>query len=131
VTLTPYQSPTASPTVTQTFTITQTFTVTDTPLPTQTPEAPAVLSHNIWRPSQGPLHIGIKPPQSGQVRVSVYTLAAEKTGIVFEGWLPAGVTHDAVWDGRNNAGEACAGGTYVISIQGAGISRLLKVNLLK
>jgi hypothetical protein len=41
------------------------------------------------------------------------------------------VTVDAVWDGKNEDGEPCGSGVYVVSVKGAGIRRTLKVVLLK
>jgi hypothetical protein len=49
----------------------------------------------------------------------------------FEAEVTAGITVDALWDGRNDQGEPCAAGVYAVSIQGAGIRRVLKVVLLK
>jgi hypothetical protein len=123
---------TVSPTPSQTFTITPTYTITMTPLPTGTPEAPAVLDRNIWHPERGELlHIGIKAPQPGRVVVNVFNVAGEKVRRPFEAEVPAGITVDAVWDGKNEYGEPCAAGLYVVSVQGAGISSLKKVVLIK
>jgi flagellar hook assembly protein FlgD len=91
-----------------------------------------VLSHNVWRPDKsGPLHIGIKAPQSGRVTVRIFNMAAERVRTPFEAEVTAGITVDALWDGRNDQGEPCAAGVYAVSIQGAGIRRVLKVVLLK
>jgi hypothetical protein len=93
---------------------------------------PAVLSRNIWRPALGqPLHIGIKSPIGGKVTVRVFNVAAEKVRAPFEAEVPADVTVDAVWDGKNDDGEPCGAGVYMVSVQGAGISRVLKVVLLR
>jgi flagellar hook assembly protein FlgD len=101
-------------------------------LPTGTPEAPAVLDHNIWRPGNGqPLHIGIKAPQAGRVKVHVFNVAGELVRVPFEAEVPAGITVEALWDGKNDYGEACSAGLYVVSVQGAGISSLKKVVLMK
>lgn len=125
-TATPYQSPTPS------FTITPTFTISNTPLPTGTPVAPAVLDRNIWRPALGqPLRIGIKPPQAGRVLVRVFNVAGELVREPFESDLLPGVTVEAYWDGQNRNGEPCGAGVYVVSVQGAGISALRKVVLIR
>lgn len=93
---------------------------------------PAVLDKNIWRPGTGqPLHIGIKAPQAGKVKVRVFNVAGEVVRMPFEADVPAGITVDAVWDGKNENGEACAAGIYIVSVQGAGISSLKKVVLMK
>lgn len=111
---------------------TPSYTITMTPLPTSTPETVAVLSHNVWRPLlNGDLHIGIKPPVDGMVTVHVFNAAAELVREPFKADCSAGITVDAVWDGSNGHGEACAAGVYVISVQGGGIKKLMKVILLK
>lgn len=103
-----------------------------TPLPTSTPEAPAVLSDNVFRPGTGSvLHIGLKSPSGGRVVVHVFSVGAELVRAPYEADLPAGQTIDAVWDGKNGAGEPCASGVYIVSVQGAGISRTLKVVLMR
>ncbi len=91
-----------------------------------------VLDRNIWRPAPGQyLHISIKAPRPGKVSVNVFNLAAEKVRTPFEADVPQDITVDAVWDGRNERGEACAAGVYVVSVQGAGISSLRKVVLMR
>ena len=133
-TLTPSFSPTQTAVVsaTSTGTISPTWTLSDTPLPTSTPEVPAVLNQNIFRPGKGsPLHIGIKAPENGHVTVHVFNLAGEQVRRPFEADVPAGVTVDAIWNGDNEDGQACANGVYLVSVKGAGIRRMLKVVLLK
>jgi hypothetical protein len=85
----------------------------------------------VWRPARGPLHIGIKAAENGHVLVHVFNVAAEKVLTPFDADVVAGVTSDAVWDGRNGEGQPCSAGVYVVSVQGAGIHRTLKVILLK
>jgi hypothetical protein len=103
-----------------------------TPAPTQTPEAPAVLNFNVWHPELGQvLHIGIKAPQPGHVIVHVFNTAAELVRTPFEADVPADQSVDALWDGRNEDGKSCGAGVYIVSVQGAGISRVLKVVLMK
>jgi hypothetical protein len=103
-----------------------------TPVPTSTPEAPAVLDLNVFRPDQGqPLHIGLKSASGGHVLVHIFNTAAELVRTPFEADIPAGITIDAVWDGRNESGQRIAAGVYIVSVQGAGISRLLKVVVMR
>lgn len=91
-----------------------------------------MLSHNIFRPGPGKdLRIGIKSPMGGRVVVTVYNVAAERVRRPFEADVPAGVTVEAPWDGKNEFGEPCAAGVYIVSVQGAGISKVLKVVLMK
>jgi hypothetical protein len=103
-----------------------------TPVPTSTPDVPAVLNLNLFRPDQGqPLHVGIKSASGGHLLVHVFNTAAELVRTPFEADIPAGITVDAVWDGRNENGQGVSAGVYVVSVQGAGISRILKVVLMR
>lgn len=77
------------------------------------------------------MHIGIKAPNDGLVTVRVFNIGAEVVRMPFRAEVKAGQTEDAIWDGTNANGEHCAAGIYVVSIQGAGINKLLKVVLLK
>jgi hypothetical protein len=105
---------------------------TNSPLPTNTPQVPAVLSQNLWHPGTGqPLHIGIKAPYDGHVTVHVYNTAAELVRTPFEADVPAGQSLDAIWDGRNEDGQSCGAGVYIVAVRGAGISSILKVVLMK
>lgn len=91
-----------------------------------------MLDQNVFRPDKGrPLRIGIKSPQGGRVTVRVFNVAGEKVRAPFEADVPKDLTVEAVWDGRNEAGELCGSGVYIISVKGAGISRSLKLVLLK
>lgn len=63
--------------------------------------------------------------------VHVFNTAAELVRTPFEADIPAGSTVDAVWDGRNESGQAIAAGVYIVSVQGAGISRVLKVVVMR
>ncbi len=91
-----------------------------------------MLDRNVWHPRRGEmLRIGIKPPQAGRVRVRVFNLAIEKVRTPFDADLPADITAEAVWDGKNEDGELCSAGVYFVSVQGAGISRVMKVVLMK
>jgi flagellar hook assembly protein FlgD len=65
------------------------------------------------------------------VTVKVFNTAAELVRRAYEADVPAGQTVDAVWDGRNDAGELCSAGVYIVSVQGAGIRRVLKVVVMK
>jgi hypothetical protein len=131
-TATPYLSPTSTGTISPTFTVSPTWTLSDTPAPTGTAVVPAVLDRNIFRPGQGvPLAITFKAPEAGRVTVHVFNVAGEKVRAPFESDVPADQWINAAWDGTNDAGEKVGSGVYFVSIQGAGIKRVMKVVLLK
>ena len=120
-TYTPTRSPTPVPTVNP-----------NSPTPTSTPSAAAVLSRNLFRPSQGPLGISFKVFKNGPVTVRVFDLSGARVRTAYQsyaatasGWV------QAVWDGRNDRGQEVATGLYLVSIQGGGIQRLLKVAVLR
>lgn len=103
-----------------------------TPQPTVTAEAPAVLNSNLFRPGQGsPLVLSFKAPEAGRVTVHVFNVAGERVRQPFEAEVQAGLWFQAHWDGRNEEGESCGAGVYVVSVQGAGLKVLRKVVLLK
>jgi hypothetical protein len=137
-TLTPSASFSSSPTFTDTPTngpsptITFTWSITDTPLPTGTAVVPAVLNQNIFRPGRGvPLDIAFRATQDGHVTVRVFNLAGEKVREPFTADIPAGQWEHCPWDGRNALGESVGAGVYLVSIQGAGINKIMKVVLLR
>jgi flagellar hook assembly protein FlgD len=93
--------------------------------------APAVLSRNVFKPGQGPLDIGFKALKAGTVTVRVYALSGARVRSLAS-TVVAGATWSQVpWDGRDDQGKPVASGLYVVSVQGAGIQRLLKVDLLR
>jgi flagellar hook assembly protein FlgD len=101
-------------------------------LPTATPDVPTVLDKNVFNPLQGGVvHIGIKPPQDGQVFVRIYNIAGVLVRPLAELDLNAGITYQATWDGRNGQANVVASGVYFVSIQGAGIRSIRKVIVLK
>lgn len=92
----------------------------------------AFLSENIFRPAQGrPLSIGFKAQADGRVTVKIFNLAGERVRLLQELDVRQGVLYTPHWDGRNDFGEPCAAGVYVVSVQGGGLRSLNKVVLLK
>jgi len=136
-TLPPTAMPTAShsPTPPKTATPTKVptgITPVVSPSPTSTAVVSAVLNQNVFRPSQGPLQINLKPLKAGHVTVRVFTLSGAKIRTPYQADVPAGGAWIPVlWDGRNESGQAVASGLYLVSVQGGGVQRVLKVALLK
>jgi flagellar hook assembly protein FlgD len=94
--------------------------------------APAVLESNIFKPAQGkPLDIAFMAPQSGRVTVKVFNVAGERVRRPYDTDTPAGVWVHSPWDGKNEQGENAGSGVYIVSVQGGGISRILKVVLIR
>ena len=103
-----------------------------TPLPTGTAVVPAVLSENIFRPGKGqPLIISIHPLEDGHCTVRVFNMVGEKVREPFNSDVPANVWLNTSWDGSNEGKEVVGAGIYIVSVQGAGIHKLMKVVLLK
>jgi len=121
-----------SGTITPTASISPTYSITDTPTITATAVAPAVADTNVFRPGQGgKVTFSFRAPQPGRVKLRVYNLGAELVRSPFEADVPAGIWIQAVWDGRNDAGELAGSGVYFVIVRGAGLRASLKVVLLK
>jgi flagellar hook assembly protein FlgD len=93
---------------------------------------PAVLDHNVFHPGKdAPLDIAFKAPQTSRVTVKVFNLAGEQVRRPFAADVPAGQWVHCPWDGRNETGENVGSGVYLVSVQGAGINRIMKVVLIR
>jgi hypothetical protein len=98
-----------------------------------TPQAPATLSRNVFKPSQGPLGISFKTLKTGNVTVRIYSMsgARVRTLVAASPVGNAATLTQASWDGRDEQGRPVASGLYVVSIQGAGLQSQLKVDVLR
>jgi flagellar hook assembly protein FlgD len=67
---------------------------------------------------------------AGPVRLAVYDLHGTKVNTLFNGNLPAG-RHEAVWDGRDDRGQAMASGVYFCKLVANNFSQTKKMVLLK
>lgn len=80
-------------------------------------------------PSRGNTTISFSLPQSGPASLKIYNIQGRLVRTLASGNLRAG-THSIVWDGRDNAGRAVAGGMYLyrlISGAEAGTRKMLVI----
>jgi hypothetical protein len=90
----------------------------------------AILNHNLFRPSQGPLTVDFKATWTEHVTVKVYNLSGELIQRLAEWDVSSGLLYQASWDGRNRDGEAIASGVYFVSVHGSSSHVLKKVVVL-
>jgi flagellar hook assembly protein FlgD len=70
------------------------------------------------------------PRVSGSVRITVFSLRGE---VVFEmgGAVEMDTENLFEWDCRNKDGQVVASGVYAIKVEGAGMSEMLKVAVVR
>jgi hypothetical protein len=92
----------------------------------------AFLSQNVFKPGAGkPLDINVKALADGRLTVRIFNVAGEAVRGVADMDVRSGLLYSLQWDGQNEDGQTVSAGLYVISVQGAGASRLRKVVVLK
>ena len=69
-------------------------------------------------------------PAAGPVRLAVYDLAGRLVRVLVEGERAAG-SHEAVWDGRNEVGQAVASGSYFARIEADGKTTSGRMSLVR
>jgi hypothetical protein len=69
-------------------------------------------------------------PAAGRVRLEVYDAAGRLVRVLLDADLPAG-GHQAVWDGRNAAGQAVASGSYLARLQACGSLWAVRMSLVR
>jgi hypothetical protein len=67
---------------------------------------------------------------AGPVRLAVYDLHGTKVHTLVDGDLAAG-RHEAVWDGRDDRGQAMASGTYLARLVAGPVTQMRKMVLMK
>jgi len=87
---------------------------------------------NIFNPARGAsLNIGFKAVADERLTVKVFNLEGELVRLVEVTDVETGQLYQAVWDGRNQAGEMVASGVYIVSVYGPNTRILKKVIVLK
>jgi flagellar hook assembly protein FlgD len=114
------RTPTWTRTFTSTRTATPTPTITLTPTVTSTPGLGVLdvfyVAENLWSPAaQGPLSIYVEYPYSGgPFSLRVYNSAGEQVRTLFDKVPGVSVAESHQWDGKNEKGEDCASGVYLL-----------------
>ncbi len=94
-----------------------------------TPEA-LTLEQNYPNPFNPSTTILYATPQSGHVRLEVYTMLGERAAILVDGAMEAG-THAAVWNGRDDSGRELPSGQYICRLTSGGLSIQKTMSLMK
>ncbi|MBN1347822.1 T9SS type A sorting domain-containing protein [candidate division KSB1 bacterium] len=95
-------------------------------------EIPAAyeLSQNYPNPFNSATRIKYDLPQSGWVSLKIYSLLGQEVRTLFEGQKSAGTFWEH-WDGRDQFGNICPSGIYVVKIVAAGFESARKMILLQ
>jgi hypothetical protein len=144
---------TRTATVTRTLTLTRTETSTRTetptrtisPTPTATPTFDLTVvgtsvdpcdmfftDQNLFHPPQGPLTILVgQCTYPGAFSLKVYNTAGEQVRTIDEGQLTGFWQRAYPWDGKNQKGEDCASGVYLLRLVGPKTTKVLRVLLVR
>ena len=68
--------------------------------------------------------------QPGIVSLAVYNLTGQKVRELAEGNYSAG-SHTAVWDGRDDSGNAVSSGVYLARMESDGVSKVVRMAMVK
>lgn len=112
-------------------TVSQTVTTVNGNHPTAVGEAQAISLALACapNPSTSGTSASFRLPAAGRATLAVYDLAGRCLRRLLAGDLPAG-SHAATWDGRDNAGNRCPAGTYLLRLDAAAETRTQKVVLV-
>jgi hypothetical protein len=88
------------------------------------------LGANYPNPFNPETTIGYQLPTVAQVRLEVYDVLGQKVRTLVQQVEPAGY-HTAVWDGRDDGGNALAGGVYLYRLQADEFSQVRRLLLMK
>lgn len=103
------------------------------PTPTATPVCPEGLRSplNQFQPSQGAVTLSFNACFEGNYDLSVYNTAGEQVRKLHSGKLTVPAAMDLPWDGRNEAGEECASGVYLLRLTKPLGTELRKILLVR
>ncbi len=103
----------------QRFPVTLQYLFPPTPasgIPESATPAPLVLRPNMPNPFNPRTTLRFNLPAPAKVRLTIYDVAGRRVRDLLAGPLPSGA-HDAVWDGRDDAGRDMPSGVYMATIQ--------------
>lgn len=86
----------------------------------------AVLKQNRPNPTTGPNRIAWELAEAAQVSLTVFDAAGRRVRSLVQGHLATG-SHDAFWDGRDDAGRQVASGIYFYELNVAGQRQAQKI----
>ncbi len=88
------------------------------------------LAQNYPNPFNPATTIAFNLPNAGQVELSIYNVLGQKVATIVDGQLEAG-THEAVWDGTDESGNAVGSGIYFYRISTSDFEQTKKMILMK
>ena len=94
------------------------------------PTSVARLAGNYPNPFNPSTTVVYELPVAEEVSVVVYDLAGRQVAVLVEGFQPAG-THQAVWNGRDSAGNPAASGVFLVRLKTAGTVSLRKITMVQ
>jgi hypothetical protein len=94
------------------------------------PAAPLALRQNVPNPFNPKTEIAYSLREAAQVRLAVFDVEGRLVRVLDEGLRAAG-SHEAVWDGKDDAGNPSSSGMYFYRLEGAGQQLTRKMLLLK
>lgn len=119
----PVRPPTTTPTPTATTTMTAT--------PTPSCEGDLEVPLNLFQPAQGSVTLSFNICSTGNYDLSVYNTAGEQVRKLLSSGLTAPATMGLPWDGKNEEGEDCAGGIYLLRLTGPYGTKMRKIALAR
>ena len=67
----------------------------------------------------------------GAATLSVYNSAGELVQRLWGGILPVGVVERVMWNGKNQYGDSCASGVYLLRLDMRGLSQTRRLALVR
>ena len=90
------------------------------------------MSKNLFEPGQESVSIYVATSKyGGHYSLNVYNTAGERVKNLDDRELTAPFQHSYLWDGRNQFGEKCASGMYIVYLTEPYGSRLARVLLIR
>ena len=68
--------------------------------------------------------------KAGTIKLSIYSITGHKVRELAEGKFTAG-KHTAVWDGKDERGNAVSSGVYIARLESGGRSAVAKMVMMK
>lgn len=81
-------------------------------------------------PTRGPIHLSLHLAAGEHVRLSVHDVTGRQVREIASEWLPPGI-HRALWDGRDDSGQAVSAGVYHIRVAAGREARALRAIVVR
>ncbi len=88
------------------------------------------LAQNYPNPFNPTTTIEYSLPQHGNVNLSIYNVKGELVKTLYNGWNHRG-THEATWNGTNNAGESVSTGVYIYTLSSPTVKFSKRMTFIK